>query len=158
MSEMKVFIESTERVLEHIKALVVSEREKRQALLSHDMVKLESVVQTQQAMAMKLEGLEKKRYSSQCALGYKDFKSAQILERASAEDKAVLTPLFNEMYIATNELQELNKISIEIATDELNLIDQLMQQPSVGDIQNVYNKQNTRSNAHQTGSAFREKI
>lgn len=132
------------------------ETEKRRALLDSDMNNLSAVLQSQQATMMKLENLEKKRISAQEKAGFSDMKAEEIIEKITDEkEKQNFTSTVNELRTLVEEIQRLNKISIDIAKSNLKIANTILQQQS-SDEAGVYTS--TGSNAKWSSSSFEEKI
>ncbi len=132
------------------------ETEKRRALLDSDMNNLSAVLQSQQATMMKLENLEKKRIATQEKAGFSDMKAEEIIEKITDEkEKQSFTSTVNELRTLVEEIQRLNKISIDIAKSNLKIANTILQQQS-SDEAGVYTS--TGSNAKWSSSSFEEKI
>ena len=132
------------------------ETEKRRALLDSDMNNLSTVLQSQQATMMKLENLEKKRIAAQEKAGFSDMKAEEIIEKITDEkEKQSFTSTVNELRTLVEEIQRLNKISIDIAKSNLKIANTILQQQS-SDEAGVYTS--TGSNAKWSSSSFEEKI
>lgn len=132
------------------------ETEKRRALLDSDMNNLSAVLQSQQATMMKLENLEKKRFAAQEKAGFSDMKAEEIIEKITDEkEKQSFTSTVNELRTLVEEIQRLNKISIDIAKSNLKIANTILQQQS-SDEAGVYTS--TGSNAKWSSSSFEEKI
>jgi hypothetical protein len=132
------------------------ETEKRRALLDSDMNNLSAVLQSQQATMMKLENLEKKRIAAQEKAGFSDMKAEEIIEKITDEkEKQSFTSTVNELRTLVEEIQRLNKISIDIAKSNLKIANTILQQQS-SDEAGVYTS--TGSNAKWSSSSFEEKI
>ena len=132
------------------------ETEKRRALLDSDMNNLSAVLQSQQATMMKLENLEKKRIAAQEKAGFSDMKAEEIIEKiADEKEKQSFTSTVNELRTLVEEIQRLNKISIDIAKSNLKIANTILQQQS-SDEAGVYTS--TGSNAKWSSSSFEEKI
>ncbi len=132
------------------------ETEKRRALLDSDMNNLSAVLQSQQATMMKLENLEKKRIAAQEKAGFSDMKAEEIIKKITDEkEKQSFTSTVNELRTLVEEIQRLNKISIDIAKSNLKIANTILQQQS-SDEAGVYTS--TGSNAKWSSSSFEEKI
>ena len=132
------------------------ETEKRRALLDSDMNNLSAVLQSQQATMMKLENLEKKRISAQEKAGFSDMKAEEIIEKITDEkEKQSFTSTVNELRTLVEEIQKLNKISIDIAKSNLKIANTILQQQP-NETTGVYTS--TGSNAKWSSSSFEEKI
>ena len=132
------------------------ETEKRRALLDSDMNNLSTVLQSQQATIMKLESLEKKRISAQEKAGFSDMKAEDIIEKITDEkEKQSFILILNELRTLVEEIQRLNRISIDIAKSNLKIANTILQQQPE-DETGVYTS--TGSNAKWSSSSFEEKI
>ena len=145
-----------EECLVECKKMLEFETEKRRALLDSDMNNLSAVLQSQQATMMKLENLEKKRIAAQEKAGFGDMKAEEIIEKITNEkEKQSFTLTINELRTLVEEIQRLNKISIDIAKSNLKIANTILQQQS-SDEAGVYTS--TGSNAKWSSSSFEEKI
>lgn len=145
-----------EECLVECKKMLDFETEKRRALLDSDMNNLSAVLQSQQATMMKLENLEKKRISAQEKAGFSDMKAEEIIEKITDEkEKQSFTSTVNELRTLVEEIQKLNKISIDIAKSNLKIANTILQQQP-NETTGVYTS--TGSNAKWSSSSFEEKI
>lgn len=145
-----------EECLVECKKMLGFETEKRRALLDSDMNNLSAVLQSQQATMMKLENLEKKRISAQEKAGFSDMKAEEIIEKITDEkEKQSFTSTVNELRTLVEEIQKLNKISIDIAKSNLKIANTILQQQP-NETTGVYTS--TGSNAKWSSSSFEEKI
>jgi len=145
-----------EECLVECKKMLDFETEKRRALLDSDMNNLSTVLQSQQATIMKLESLEKKRISAQEKAGFSDMKAEDIIEKITDEkEKQSFTLILNELRTLVEEIQRLNRISIDIAKSNLKIANTILQQQPE-DETGVYTS--TGSNAKWSSSSFEEKI
>ena len=138
------------------KKMLDFETEKRRALLDSDISNLGSVLQSQQATIMKLENLEKKRIAAQEKAGFNEMRAEEIIEKITDEnEKQSFTLTVNELRTIVEEIQRLNKISIDIAKSNLKIANTILQQQPSDDT-GVYTS--TGSNAKWASSSFEEKI
>lgn len=145
-----------EECLVECKKMLDFETEKRRALLDSDMNNLSTVLQSQQATIMKLESLEKKRISAQEKAGFSDMKAEDIIEKITEEkEKQSFILILNELRALVEEIQRLNRISIDIAKSNLKIANTILQQQPE-DETGVYTS--TGSNAKWSSSSFEEKI
>lgn len=145
-----------EECLVECKKMLDFETEKRRALLDSDMNNLSGVLQSQQATMMKLENLEKKRISAQEKAGFSDMKAEEIIEKiADEKEKKSFTSTINELRTLVEEIQKLNKISIDIAKSNLKIANTILQQQP-NESTGVYTSNG--SNAKWSSSSFEEKI
>ena len=145
-----------EDCLVECKKMLDFETQKRRALLDSDISNLGSVLQSQQATMMKLENLEKKRIAAQEKAGFSEMRADEIIEKITDEaEKQSFTLTVNELRTVVEEIQKLNKISIDIAKSNLKIANTILQQQSTDDT-GVYTS--TGSNAKWASSSFEEKI
>ncbi len=145
-----------EDCLVECKKMLDFETKKRRALLDSDISNLGSVLQSQQATMMKLENLEKKRIAAQEKAGFSEMRADEIIEKITDEaEKQSFTLTVNELRTVVEEIQKLNKISIDIAKSNLKIANTILQQQSTDDT-GVYTS--TGSNAKWASSSFEEKI
>ena len=138
------------------KKMLDFETEKRRALLDSDISNLGSVLQSQQATIMKLENLEKKRIAAQEKAGFNEMRAEEIIEKITDEnEKQSFTSTVNELRTLVEEIQKLNKISIDIAKSNLKIANTILQQQP-NETTGVYTS--TGSNAKWSSSSFEEKI
>ena len=132
------------------------ETEKRRALLDSDINNLGTVLQSQQATMMRLENLEKKRITAQEKAGFNEMRADEIIEKITDEaEKQSFTHTVNELRTVVEEIQRLNRISIDIAKSNLKIANTILQQQPADDT-GVYTS--TGSNAKWASSSFEEKI
>lgn len=145
-----------EECLVECKKMLDFETEKRRALLDSDMNNLSAVLQSQQATMMKLENLEKKRISAQEKAGFGDMRAEEIIEKITDEkEKQSFTSTINELRTLVEEIQKLNRISIDIAKSNLKIANTILQQQP-NETTGVYTSNG--SNAKWSSSSFEEKI
>ncbi len=145
-----------EDCLVECKKMLDFEAAKRRALLDSDINNLSSVLQSQQATMMKLENLEKKRITAQAKAGFNEMKAEEIIEKIEDEsEKQSFTTVINELRAIVEEIQRLNKLSIDIAKSNLKIANTILQQQPADD-SGVYTS--TGSNAKWASSSFEEKI
>lgn len=155
--EILQFIEATEKVSLQLQLLVDCEQEKRQALLRQEAEKIESLVQAQQAMVMKLDSLEKKRITAQRDAGLADKNVNQILESVDSQTQMALRPSLEKLSDVALHLQNLNRASMEIASTELKLMDQASRSYKE-DVQGLYTSGGKSGTFSNSGTGFQEKI
>lgn len=155
-SVMAEFIESCSRLLVLICELLDIEKDKRKILLSHDLDRLENLVQKQQAAIMAVDVQEKKRDDLQTKLGFQGKSATELLDLVSNEYKVELGEVLAELREKTEQLKELNQISTNIASTELDFIDKAIG-VSRTNSSVTYDASGKHGN-RTTGLNFREKI
>ena len=145
-----------EECLAECKKMLDFEAKKRKALLDSDVNNLTAVLQAQQATMMKLENIEKKRIAAQEKAGFGKMKADEIIEKIEdKEQKNSFTSTVNELRAIVEEIQSLNKISIDIAKSNLKIANTILQQQQA-DNTGVYTS--SGANANWSSSSFEEKI
>lgn len=113
------FITATTECTKQIRTMLPMEQEKRKALVSDDVPRMEHMMCDQQAAVMKLENLEKERLHLQQEAGFSGLTANEILEKISAADKERLTNCFDELRTAAKELKAYNEKATELAKASL---------------------------------------
>ncbi len=145
-----------EECLAECKKMLDFEAKKRKALLDSDVNNLTAVLQAQQATMMKLENIEKKRIAAQEKAGFGEMKADEIIEKIEDnEQKNSFTSTVNELRTIVEEIQSLNKISIDIAKSNLKIANTILQQQQTEN-SGVYTA--SGANANWSSSSFEEKI
>lgn len=146
-----------EECLAECKKMLDFEAQKRKALLDSDVNNLTVVLQSQQATIMKLENIEKKRVAAQEKAGFGEKKADELIaEIEDAEQKKEFTSVVNELRGIVEEIQRLNKISIDIAKSNLKMSNVILQQQQA-ESTGVYTSSGENVN-WTPGSSFEEKI
>ncbi|MCL2121451.1 MAG: flagellar protein FlgN [Clostridiales bacterium] len=126
MNELQSFLTATERCVAQCKTMLGFEQEKRQALLSDDLTRLENMIQAQQAAIMKLESLEKQRMEAQEKAGYHQLSAEEIIELLDeGMEKDVLTKQVGELKQTLGEIRHHNGKAMEIARSNLQIVNSL---------------------------------
>ena len=153
ISEYKAVLEEC---LVECKKMLDFEAQKRKALLESDANSLTVILQSQQATMMRLENVEKKRSAAQEKAGFGEMKADEIIEKIEdAEDKAAFSVTVNELRGIVEEIQRLNKISIDIAKSNLKIANTILQQQQ-SDNAGVYTS--SGESANWSSSSFEEKV
>jgi hypothetical protein len=135
------------------------EQEKRQALLSDDLDRLEGMIQAQQAAIMKLESLEKLRQEAQESAGYHQMSADEILELLDeGPDKEALAQHVGELKQTMDEIKYHNDKAMEIARANLQIINVLAKGKEIKDPQGVYRPKQLRKAGWQSSPSFEKKI
>lgn len=138
------------------KKMLEFEGEKRRSLLESDMDNLSVVLQAQQAVMMKLENIEKKRLAAQEKAGFGEMRAEEIINKIEdPQQKKDFTVTINELRSIVEEIQRLNKISIDVAKSNLRIANTILQQETGNS--GVYTSSGSSAN-WTPGSSFEEKI
>ena len=145
-------VDISTRISTHISAMITMEQQKREALLQYDMEQTTKLMQNQQAMVMQLDIMEKKRITTQIDAGFSSMSCQEILGAVSSEQKLLLAPIFDELRFLSQELQLLNKVSLDIAKTELRLMGQSTTTSSSG----LYQSNGKKRGASFNSTSFQE--
>lgn len=117
MSEFTDFIKLIEEFIRFFDELIPLEQEKLDAAVKNRVSFIEECMHKEQALVLRLRGLEQKREKAQEKLGMKDLSFRQILEKAPDDVSSVLKPLFDRMSEQVRTLQSIidnSKNAIEV--------------------------------------------
>ena len=155
MSEFSDFLAATGRCVAQTKVMLEFEHEKRQALLSDDLDRLEGMIQAQQAAIMKLESLEKQRMETQEKAGYHKLSAEEILNLLDeGPDKEILAQQTYELKQTLEEIRYQNDKAMEIARANLQIIETLASGKEQKDRQGVYKPVQGSGAKFQSSSSF----
>lgn len=121
MADWNSLTEVHEKLLALIEEMLGYEQEKRQALLRDDTVRIEQMLQRQQACAMQMETLERQRMMLQDAAGIPGTAEELLAGMAEGPEKEKLAGVMGKLWAAAEELRELNKGDLEIARTFLQI-------------------------------------
>lgn len=153
------FISFLEKYRDELAFALSNEREKRQALLSSDIERLEAILQVQQAETMKLKGFESKRATMQAELGFDDYTAKEIVAAVSdAEAGERLGLLFSEIVDLVNDIKQQNKLAIELANTDLKLLDRVFNNIDSNAQNGLYTPDSNMKNPFSKGSSIKEII
>ena len=155
MSKFASFLAATRRCTEQCKTMLTFEQEKRQALLSDDLDRLESMIQAQQAAIMKLESLEKMRLEAQEKAGFSQMKAEEILALLEdGPDKEALAEQVGILKTTLDEIRYQNSKAVEIARNNLQIMEKLATGKEQPARQGVYSPKQVGGAGWQGGSSF----
>lgn len=116
------------------------ETDKLNAASAREHQKIDGFLKEEQALLLKLRGLEQHRMQAQAALGWKDLTFREILNLATDEQKEQLEPLFEQMETKMQDLKETKSSSDRIIRVRLREFETIL---SNGDAQVPSHFQNT---------------
>lgn len=102
--------------------MVSFEQEKLDALLSYELKRIEQSIASQQAVAMQLSNLEKRRAELQSAAGFADMTFREIIAATQDSRRAEMEALFDRIGKAIEEVKECNKESMDFVQMNLQTI------------------------------------
>lgn len=106
-----------------LKDITDVETEKLEAALKNNVLLLEDCIKKEQALVLRSRGLDQKRQKLQKSMGAESLTLKQIVEAASAEDRAALDPLYQKLTAGLKEYREVYesaKTAIEINLHRIN--------------------------------------
>jgi hypothetical protein len=159
MNEFSAFLTATERCVVQAMTMLEFEQDKRQALLSDDYARLESMIQSQQAAIMKLESLEKQRIHAQEKAGYHRLNADEILSLLDeGPDREALMKQITDLKQTLEGIRLQNDKAMEIARANLQIYNTLTigkdQQPGQG----VYKPKQNYNRDFRADSSFQKNI
>ncbi len=144
---------------DELSSYLESECEKRRALLSGDLIRLEKMLNVQQAETMKFRGLELKRAGLQSKLGLPDAKAAELLETIDdIEARGRADALLAEMAEIAQQIREQNRQSLELAESNLKIFDLIRRGGEKEIRSSYYGPENGRRTVYSAGDAFEETV
>lgn len=123
---MEQYQEALRRCLAQCRVVRDCEQEKRRALLSRDLSRIDVMLKCQQAEMMKLSSLEQKRMEAQAAAGYGGMTGEQMLAalRAQPEKAQPVYELLCELREVAAEISLLNESAQKLAKGSLHMLEQ----------------------------------
>ncbi len=98
------FIHTLEQLSDIVKQLTEAEKAKADAASAREHEKIDSMLNQEQALILKLRGLDQQRARQAEELGWKGLTFREILDDADERDSSALSPLFQRL---GQQLQEL---------------------------------------------------
>lgn len=154
MEKLEPYYEFLEEYTSFLEEMARSHEEKLAAILSHDLNRLEHFISAQQAMTMRLDGLEGRRVRIQEELGCANRTLSQIIDGAPVPRKKRLQDIRKRMEAAVRDIKFYNGKALEAAKTNLKLIDDL----AVGNEDARYDAARKRSNHTAETAIFETKI
>ncbi len=157
-AKLDEFAEVTDKSIEHVLLMIELEKEKRQALLNQDMALLEGVLQRQQAMIMKSENLERARLEAQEKAGFHGLTGREVIDSMGDDSsRAEFEAKFKKLRDSAKELQDLNKIGLEIANMNLKVFEAITGSAAISQ-QSTPGTYGRRGSKKGGSTSFEEKI
>ena len=153
------YIDFLKKYCDDLSSYLANEREKRLALLSNDIVRLEAMVQAQQAETMKLRVFEQKRVALQSKLGLPNAKAKELLSAIDDnEARIIIDGLFTDIAELAESIHEQNGQTLELAKNSQRIIEQGMGGGEAETQNMLYGPDNGRRKVYSTGNTFEETI
>lgn len=113
------FVRTLEQLAEIAGRLTDAENAKAQAASAGEHGKMDSFLREEQALLLKLRGLEQLRERQAAALGFQNLTFRQLLKKTEPEETAVLTPLFTRLEQQLKDLTDARETAGRIVTSRL---------------------------------------
>lgn len=120
------FVRSIEQLSETVRQLTRAETAKAEAASANEHSRMDSFLHEEQALILKVRGLEQQRDRHAGELGWKDMTFRQILAAADEEDSAVLAPLFSRLERELKDLTDAREAAGRIITARLRELELLL--------------------------------
>ncbi len=154
-TEYNEFISFLENYRDELVIALSNEREKRQALISSDIQRLEAMLQVQQAETMKLKSFENKRMAMQTRMGFENYMARDLI--SAIDDKEVsrtLGNLFVEIVDLVKRIKQQNKMAIELANTNLHILEKILQPVEREAQSSVYRPESMKNLTYSKGASF----
>ena len=103
---MDSFIAVIDDFIEVIDKLIMLNKEKIEVAKANDIFSMDEIIKREQAISLKLKGIEKKRKSVQMELGFENMTFSQIIEDMYGETKEILNTKY---FLLTDKVIQLKK-------------------------------------------------
>ena len=157
---MNAYIDCLRKCTEQCIVLRACEQEKRRALLSGDLGRINTMLQTQQAEVMKLGQLEQKRVEAQAAAGFAGMTGEQMLAAMHAlpeEERQTVRALLTELRDLAADIAVLNESAIKLAKGSLRMYEQAFRQ-GAAEQRATYGPKTQSRAEFASGTSFKETI
>lgn len=120
------FVHMLEELSGIVSQLTKAENDKAKAASAGEHGKMDAFLKEEQALLLKLRGLEQQRNQRAVALGWKDLTFRQILDLADEKERAILSPLFTQMENQVKELTDAKDSSNRIISVRLREFEHIL--------------------------------
>lgn len=120
------FAHTLEELCAILSQLTKAETAKAETASAGEHGKMDSFLKEEQALLLRLRGLEQQRSRMAADLGWKDFTFRQILESAEEGERAALLPLFSQMENQLKELADAEESSSRIISVRLREFEHIL--------------------------------
>lgn len=126
------FIHTLEQLSETAAGLTEAEIGKAEAASAKNHEKLDSFLKEEQALLLKLRGLEQQRIRQAGELGWKDLSFRRILAESDPETSAALSPIFSRLEQQLKELTDAKDAAGRIVSVRLRELEHILGAGSSG--------------------------
>ena len=120
------FIHTLNELSEIIVKLTQAETAKAEAAAAGEHGKMDSFLKEEQALLLRLRGLEQQRSRTAASLGWKDLTFRQILKTADEKESSLLSPLFSRMEAQLKSLTDAEESSSRIISVRLREFEHIL--------------------------------
>ena len=113
------FVQTLGQLSDTVKQLTRAETAKAEAAAAREHKRMDSFLKEEQALILKVRGLEHQRDRHAALLGWKDLSFRQVLDAANEEETAVLLPVFSALEQDLKELTDAKEAAGRIRTARL---------------------------------------
>lgn len=124
--EVTAFLQLLDEYASYLEETGRMEAQKRDALLSNQLEKIQRTLQQQQAVVMQLGNLEKRRAELQQACGFGGLSFRQILAKLPEEEQPHAEAILKRFEAAVQEIRFNNDKAMDIAQDKIKIISQII--------------------------------
>lgn len=120
------FVHTLEELSEIILRITKTETAKAEAASAGEHKRMDSFLKEEQALLLKLRGLDQQRGRMAADLGWRELTFRQILDTAAEEELAVLSPLFSQMEQKLKNLADAEESSNRIISVRLREFEHIL--------------------------------
>ncbi len=120
------------------------EHEKLKAVQNDDVAAVEDCMRREQAVMMKMKGLEQKREKVQQELGWQDKSFREIINAVPEDDRQEMKELFDRLSNAVKVFQDANQSALDMMKVHLKDIERVMK---IKDAEGRYNQDGNALNS-----------
>ncbi len=146
-----------EEYAQFLESMVESEKIKLESLLTNELKRIEQSVSSQQAVSMQIENFETRRQQLQKQAGFEHATLREIINQANPADQQKLSPIFDRMQRAAEEVKFLNEKSMKVVKTNLQLI-RSVTPPNLQGNNRGYSQDGEKSDWGKSVSLFETKI
>lgn len=126
MTLFEQFCETICKLTDTIHGIADIEKNRLQAASAKEHHLIHTFLNEEQAALLNLKGLDQRRAKQAADLGWKDLTVSQILDTADVSQKAVLTPLFENLNKEVSLLKEVRESADRIVNVRIHEIEELI--------------------------------
>lgn len=126
------FIALIKDYIELFDTLIDVEQEKLDAVTTDDIIKVEESIKQEQAVILRLKGLEHRRELAQTSMDMKDLTFREILEQAPEDVSTAMNPVFQELIRKVRTFQSINDNAKDAIHVKLHHIQSMLNPSSEG--------------------------